>query len=267
VTIIFGRSLAKAHLPTATVLGTRFGVAALATFVVLKVMGRSLLPAPGERLKAFALGAVGYAVESSFFFAGLQRGSAASVVLLFYAYPAIVTIAERNWTRRTPLTLGLSVGGAVLVVTAGGGLHISRLGIVFALASATTFAAYLMASHRLIVRTDSLTAAAWVAAGVATSMLVRGAVTASLVSPGRHLIPLLLNGLASAGAFALMFAGLRRIGPRRTAIVMTLEAVFAIVLAALFLGEGIGPLQLAGGTAILAATILTGLERDTPIEA
>jgi drug/metabolite transporter (DMT)-like permease len=64
-----------------------------------------------------------------------------------------------------------------------------------------------------------------------------------------------------------MFAGLRRIGPRRTAIVMTLEAVFAIVLAALFLGEGIGPLQLAGGTAILAATILTGLERDTPIEA
>jgi drug/metabolite transporter (DMT)-like permease len=64
-----------------------------------------------------------------------------------------------------------------------------------------------------------------------------------------------------------MFAALRRIGPRRTAIVMTLEAFFAILLAAVFLHEGIGPVQLLGGAAILAATVLTGLEGDLPVEA
>ena len=40
---------------------------------------------------------------------------------------------------------------------------------------------------------------------------------------------------------------------------MTLEALFAAVLAAIFLGEGMRPLQLVSGAGILAATILIGL--------
>jgi drug/metabolite transporter (DMT)-like permease len=266
LTIIFGRALAEDGFKTTTVLGIRFGVAALATFAVLKVIGRPLVPVPGERVRAFLLGAVGYTVESSFFFAGLERGSAAAVVLLFYSYPAIVALAERNWTRRTPLTLALSVGGAILVVAAGGGLQISHAGIAFALASATTFSVYLMASNRLIVHTESLTVAAWVSAGASISMLVRGLATGSLQSPSGHVAQLLANGFASGAAFAFMFATLRRIGPRRTAIIMTTEALFAILLAAMFLDESIGPLQLVGGAAILAATVLTGFERDLPVE-
>jgi drug/metabolite transporter (DMT)-like permease len=189
------------------------------------------------------------------------------VVLLFYAYPAIVTLLSRDWSRRTPLTLALSVGGAILVVAAGGGVHISRSGAAFALCSALTFSLYLLASHRLIHRTEAITVSAWVATGTSVSMLVRGIVTSSLQSPAGHVWPLLLNGLASGAAFAFMFAALRRNGPRRTAIVMTLEALFAILLAALFLNETIGPWQLLGGGAILAATTLTGLERTSPVEA
>jgi drug/metabolite transporter (DMT)-like permease len=267
LTIVFGRSLATSGLNTATVLGIRFGVAALATLVVLKALDRPLLPVPGERVRAFLLGGIGYAVESSFFFAGLERGTAAAVVLLFYSYPAIVTLLSRHWNRRTPLTLGLSVGGAILVVAAGGDVEISRSGIVFALCSATTFAFYILASARLIKHTEALTTAAWVSAGASISMLVRGVATMSLQAPGGHLLPLVANGLASGTAFAFMFAAVRHIGPRRTAIIMTLEALFAILLAAVFLDEGIGPLQVVGGVAVLAATILTGLERDTPIEA
>lgn len=267
LTIVFGRSLATSGLNTPTVLGIRFGVAALATFVLLKAIGKPMLPVPGERVRAFLLGGIGYAVESSFFFAGLERGSAAAVVILFYSYPAIVTIIGRQWHRRTPLTLALSTGGAILVVAAGGGVEISRTGIAFALGSATTFALYLTASSRLIKLTDTVTVAAWVSAGAAISMVVRGLVTMTLQSPGEHLPALIANGLCSGTAFACMFAALRRIGPRRTAIVMTTEALFAIVLAALFLDESIGPWQVVGGAAVLAATILTGLERDTPIEA
>jgi len=245
----------------------RFGIAAVAAFVTLRVLGRPLVPEPGERVRAFLLGAIGYAVESSFFFAGLERGSAAAVVLLFYSYPAIVTIMSRQWTRRTPATLALSVGGAIVVVAASGDVHISRSGIVFALASATSFSIYLLAGARLIHKTESLTTAAWVSGGCAVSMVVRGIVTGTLQSPAGHLPQLIGNGLASGAAFALMFATLRRMGPRRTAIIMTLEALFAILLAALFLNESIGPLQLVGGAAVLTATILTGLERETPIEA
>ena len=241
-------------------------MAAVATFAVLKVLGRPLLPVPGERLRAFLFGAVGYTVESTFFFAGLERGSAAAVVLLFYSYPAIVAVIERRWTQRRVLTLGLSVGGAAVVVAAGGGVEISDAGVVFALCSATTFAIYLMASTRLITKSESLTIAAWVSAGAAVSMIGRGVVTGNLQSPSGHLPQLLANGIASGAAFAFMFATLRRIGPRRTSVVMTTEALFAILLAALFLDETIGPLQLVGGAAILTATILTSLEVNVPAE-
>src|SRR5581483_9540038 len=100
---------------------------------------------------------------------------------------------------------------------------------------------YLLASDRLVRDTNSLTTGAWVAAGASVSFLARGALTGALRSPSPHL-----------GA----------LGPTRTSVVMTLEALFAIVLAAVFLGEGMRPLQLAGGAAILAATVL--MTRATP---
>jgi drug/metabolite transporter (DMT)-like permease len=77
---------------------------------------------------------------------------------------------------------------------------------------------------------------------------------------------MLLNGLATAAAFSLMFAALRRLGPSPTAVVMTLEAVSAIVLAAVFLDETLTALQLIGGVAILAATLLVGLTHEAPAE-
>ena len=51
-----------------------------------------------------------------------------------------------------------------------------------------------------------------------------------------------------------MFAALARLGARHTSIVMTLEAVFAVGLAALLLGESLGLWQGIGGAALLAAT-------------
>ncbi|MBV9255827.1 MAG: DMT family transporter, partial [Actinobacteria bacterium] len=66
---------------------------------------------------------------------------------------------------------------------------------------------------------------------------------------------------ATASAFTFMFAGLRRIGPSRTSVIMTLEALCAVVLAAIFLGEELRPLQLVGGAGILAATVLIGTSR------
>jgi drug/metabolite transporter (DMT)-like permease len=262
LTVVFGRRLATSGFKAPTVLGTRFGIAAIATLLLLQVMRKPLLPAPGERVRVFLLGAIGYAFESSCFFAGLERGSAAAVALIFYCYPAIVTIVQRDFSRRSALTIALSTGGTVLIVTAGGGVDISNAGVAFALLAAFSFAGYLIAGHRLVDKTDSLTTAAWVAAGTSMSLVLRGVVTSSLQSPGGYWPSLIGNGLASASAFALMFAALRRIGPRRTGIVMTLEAAFAVVLAAIFLDETIGGLQLVGGAAILAATTLTGLERE-----
>lgn len=264
VTVPVGRALAQAGFGSAVSLGIRFGMAAVMLFALLVASRRPLLPAPGERVRAFLLGAVGYAVESSFFFLALARGSAAAVTLLFYAYPAIVTALELPFTRRRPDrrvlgALALAGAGVVLITVAGKRVAITPTGIVLALASAVAISVYVLAAERSMRRTDSLTAAAWVAAGASVALLGEAGLGANLRIPPGYRPQIALYGLATAVAFVMLFAALRRIGSSRTSVVMTLEAVFAIILAAVFLHEAIGAVQLVGGGAVLGAAVIIAL--------
>ena len=244
----------------------RFGVSALVLFGLLAVLRRGLLPARGERLRPMLLGAIGYALESALFYSALQRGTAAAVALLFYVYPAIVTVLEvvsgrAVFSGRLLGALGLSIAGTALIVVSGGEVDISRAGILLALGSALSFAVYLLASRRAVTHTDPMVNGAWVAAGASLSLTVQGLVTGGLRNPGSDWWLMVANGVATAAAFSLLFAALRSLGASRTAVVMTLEALSAVLLAALLLGETIGAVQLAGGAAILAATILISTTR------
>lgn len=239
----------------------RFGVSALSLFALLAVLRRPLLPERGERLRPLLLGAVGYAVESALFYSALQRGTAAAVALLFYVYPALVTLLEvalgqERFQPRLAGAVVLSFAGTAAIVLAGGEIDISTTGIAFALGSAACFAVYLLASRRAVTRTDAMVNGAWVAAGAALSLSTQGVLTGGLRNPGPDAWLMVANGVATAAAFALLFAALALLGASRTAVVMTLEAFSAVVLGALLLGETIGPIQLVGGLGILAATVL-----------
>ena len=246
----------------------RFGIAAAVTFVVLVAARRPLLPAPGERWRAFALGAVGYAAESALFYSALQEGTAAAVALLFYAYPALVALLELAMRTLQPsvrlfAALTLSVTGTVLIVAAGERVAITTAGIVLALLGAAAFAVYLLVSARAVKRTDSLTNGAWVALGASLSLATFGVLTDNLRWPGDSWWLMGVNGVATASAFCLLFAALKRMGASRTAIVMTMEAFSAVVLGALLLGERVGPLQAVGGACILGATMMLSVARRT----
>ncbi|MCU1448568.1 MAG: protein of unknown function transrane [Acidimicrobiales bacterium] len=264
ITVVIGRELAKARLPPADALGLRFGIAGVALVLLLAARRRPLLPAPGERLRVVLFGAVGYAVESSFFYSGLARGTAAAVTLLFYSYPAVVTVADLVITRTRPApavvaALALAAGGAGVIAAGSGNVDISASGVAFSLAAAASFAVYLLAGDRLLHKTDSITIGAWVAVGASASLLTFALGAGELHVPTERWDQLLVYGGATASAFAFMFAALRRLGSQRTSVLLTLEAVFAIVLAAIFLGEGPGVLQAAGGAGVLAAAVIISL--------
>ena len=219
----------------------------------MRVPARSLLA-------LVALGAIGYAGQSTLFYLSLQRGTAATSILLFYAYPALVcaigwlALREGRPSVATGTALALSVGGSALVAAGGGPVAIDPLAVAFALGSALVFGLYVIAGQRLALGVDAMVKAAGVAAGAAISSLAQGALTHGLQSPGGRWLLLVAYGVFTAAAFTLMFAALARLGARHTSIVMTLEAVFAVGLAALLLGESIGLWQALGGAALLAAT-------------
>ncbi len=258
VTVVIGREMAERGVPSATALGVRFTTAAIVLNVLLALRRVAIVPGRSELLRLVLLGAIGYTTESTFFYLSLQHGTAAACALLFYAYPAVVCAIELTRGRERPtgptlIALALAITGTTIVAATGADVSISATGIAFALASAAVYGVYLLVGREFGRRTDSMRAAAWLAVGAAGSSLVRGVIMGQITSPVANLGPLVLYGAFTAAAFGLTFAALSRIGAARTAVVMTLEAVTAVVLGAVLLDEHIGATQLAGGAAILLA--------------
>jgi drug/metabolite transporter (DMT)-like permease len=272
-TILFSRTVARDNLPPPVALGIRFGVAGLLLLGVLIVTRRPLLPPPGERIFAITLGFAVYAVESTCFYLGLEHGTAAAVALIFYAYPAVIAITEvvlgaARWRAHTFVALALAVSGSAVVAIGGGRLAISTSGVFFVGASIVMFSAYVLLSDRVLVRTDSITAATWTAIGASMGTATFGVLRGDLEAPSGHaLAALFANGLATATAFTLFLVVLDRIGATRTAIVMALEAVTGIVLSAVFLGESVRPVVALGGAAVLAGAVIAAFSAPASVEA
>jgi drug/metabolite transporter (DMT)-like permease len=269
VVVVLGRSTAGSGLPVSALLAIRFGLCGLMLAAVLLAARRPLVAARGERVGLVAVGVAGYAVESSLFFAALRHGNAAPATLLFYTYP--VFIAGASWavgrgrpTRLTIASLVLGVAGAALVVVGGGQLSIRPLGVVFALSSALAYTGYIVAADRILRRTQPLTSSMWVSgsacAGLVTFALVAGDVRAP--DGGDEWLSILGMGVATAAAFVTLFAGLRRLGAVRTAIVSSTEPLAAAVLAVVFLGESIGASVAAGGALIVGGAVIASLARS-----
>jgi drug/metabolite transporter (DMT)-like permease len=256
-------------LPVAALLAFRFGIAALSLALVLAVRRQPIRPAPGEWLPLVALGGIGYAVESAFFFLALGRGTAATVTLLFYTYPVIVTVLSAILGMGLP---GLLVGGSLVaavagtavVITSSGGLDISGPGIAFSLASAGTFSLYLLAVDAVLRRTSSLVAAMWVSLSAAAALGAVAPAAGGRLPAGTEWLSVTGMGILTGGAFVLLFLGLRRVGAVRTAIIASLEPVATALLALWFLAEPIRPGVAVGGLLILAGAVTASLARRVP---
>jgi drug/metabolite transporter (DMT)-like permease len=270
-TILFSRTVARDDLAPPVALGIRFGIAGALLLCVLAVTGRPLLPPPGERSLTVGLGVFVYSTEATFFYLGLEHGTAAAVALIFYAYPAVIAIAEvllgvMRWQARTLAALGLAVSGSAVVAIGGGRLAISPGGVAFVIASIAMFCVYVLVSDRVLVRTDSITAATWTAIGASVGTATFGLVRGDLHAPSGHaLLILCANGTVTAIAFTLFYVVLDRMGATRTAIVMALETVTGIVLTAVFLGESVRPIVALGGVAVLAGAVIAALSAPRPM--
>lgn len=265
--VIFGKGLLHGQ-PPFTLLVFRFGIAALILGVVTVVSGRPLLPERGERLGLAAAATLGYGTESALYWAALNHGSAAAVTLLFYTYPVWVMLAAIGLDRRVPagaliLALALALGGSAIVVVGGSGVDITRLGIVLALTCSIAYTAYLTGAARVVRRTNPLTTATWLAAGVAFANLTYAAILQGWSMPtGEYAALRVLGmGVSTAGAFVCLIASLQRIGAVRNAILGVIEPLMVAVLAAVFLSEPITVSVAVGGVLILVAGVIATLVR------
>ena len=225
-----------------------------------------------ERLTArdhcalIALGFIGYYLASYFDFLGLQYITAALERLLLFIHPTFVVLFsallfKRRITGRDVFAIVVSYLGIALVfghdaATQPGNV---ALGSAWVLLSALFYAAYLIGSGRIVHRVGTLRFAAY--AGLVSSIAV---VVHFLVTREAGLIvrqPLAVYGLSLLMAvvstvlpIVLTMEGIRRVGASHASIVASIGPLATIGLGAMFLGEAITGIQIAG-----AALVLTGV--------
>lgn len=266
--VVMGRLASRSDLTVPAYLMWRFGFAALLLGIVVLILRLPFRAGPGEGLKLLGLGAVGYATEAGFFFAGLNHGTAATVTLLFYTYPVMVSLLSWAFGLGLPgkllgSALAATTAGSALIVLSGGGVEISRAGIAFALTSALTFAFYILGADRVLKATNSLVGAMYVSVSASAGLVVYAFVSreAQLPAGWDQWGPILGAGAFTAGAFVCLFAGLRRLGAVRTSIISATEPLNATILAAIFLSESIRPITALGGAFILGGAVTAALAR------
>jgi len=228
---------------------------------------------PRRRRAALAFGITVSALLNVAIFAAFGRMAIAVVLITFYTFPAMVTLAavplfgERLDARKLA-ALTLSLGGLALVLLApvisgGVGLTVDPLGVGLALFAAFCQTTFILIAGRGFAPMKPPDMATWlVTAGAVVGALVLAAVgdigslAAPFAEPG--LWPwILAAGILGAAIPTVWFmTGIARIGPSRTAILMTFEPLVGVTLAGLLLGEQPVPLQLVGGAAVVVAAVV-----------
>lgn len=254
---IFARLAMVEGVDVPTMLFLRFTVAGGLLAAFMAMSGRSW-PTGRNLWVLILMGAVGYVGQSFCFFSALGHASAGLVALLLYLYPFIVTVLSVLFLgeRLTPLRLGAVLAalcGTALIL--GSGIEGSPLGIGFGLAAALIYSVYILVGGRVLREEDPLASATVVmlaaAAIFGARMLLQ--VPALPATPTAWAAVLAIALVSTIVAMVGFFAGLRRLGAADAATLSTLEPVVTFVLAALVLGEPVGPLQVLGGGIVLAA--------------
>ena len=202
-------------------------------------------------------------------FAAFGLGSIAVVLLAFYVYPAFVAalavaLGHERLDGTRVLALGLALGGVALVVLGGldpGGVPIQPLAIVLGLGAAGFQTVFVTRSRGHFGSVPADQAMGWIigvaaVGAVGLAFATGGNVAAPFGGPQPFSIAA-VAGIVGAGIPSTLFLrGIRSIGGTRTGILMLIEPVVGVALAALVLHETLLPIQVVGGAAILGAAVL-----------
>jgi drug/metabolite transporter (DMT)-like permease len=262
---IFGKLATRHGIGLPTLLGLRFGLAAVVLWAL--ALWRGEVRRLGARRTAglILMGAL-YVAQAAAFFGSLRTIPAAITSILLYVYPVLVTLLARvvmaePLTALRLLALALACTGVLLVVGPSPTGHLDLRGVLLGLTSAVVYSTYILTGGVLLRDVPALYATALITTVGGISYLGFGAVTGGLHVPdgagwgvvaGIAIVPTLI----AASAF---LAGLSRVGPTRASIISTLEPATTALLAALLLDEGLSALRLLGGAVVLAAAVLVAL--------
>jgi drug/metabolite transporter, DME family len=215
-------------------------------------------------------------------FSAFQRVTIALALLVFYTYPALVTVVVVAIERRPPdrvqlAALAMATVGMAIVVVGGidpaTGLTFDLGGLVLAFVAAAMQVVFILVSRRGYSALPTDEASFVVLAGGFLGFLAFATVSGQAATIAQPFDDpsgwsyLVVAGVFGAGIPTTLFlVGIRWIGGIRAGILALIEPVVGAVLAAVLLAETLRPVQLIGGALVLVAALLLQRERASPAD-
>lgn len=248
---------------------TSFAVAVLTIFLLLR-FGASFFRISRRDLALCVLtGTLGLAGSNYFYYLAIEKATVAIAITLQYTAPVWVLMAmvfggrERFTARRASAVVLALAGIALAIDVFHSGLSLKALGVIGGIIASFSFAFYNIAAQDLVSRNHQFKIMFYALLAAATLWLV--------LNPPQRLMAQHFSGaqwgflflfacLSTLLPYFFYFTGLKYLDPTRAIIASCLEPVFAILFAAIFVGERLRVLQVAGIVAVLAATVMVQVQ-------
>ena len=240
-------------------LAVRFLIASF-VLVVVSLFRRTNKARPHGVLawQLFALGAIGYAPQASFYFFSVQRIDISLATIIFYTYPVFVVLASWVFLRHRPSVrviscLAVAVIGAAL--TAGQVQAGSISGVLFMFGASLWYTGYIVLSSRVVHIAGAFTSLTYVMVGAAVAhgavyLVVHPNVPTDGIGWLAIAAASIIGTVLSMGFF---FAGVSRVGPGEAAVLSTIEPVVSIAVGVLALNEQVTGFRLLGAALVLVS--------------
>jgi drug/metabolite transporter (DMT)-like permease len=252
-----------------TQMRTSFAVMVLALILVLR-FGKAIFRIGRHDLAlCFLVGTMGVACSNYFYYLAVQKATVSLAITVQYTAPVWVLLymvlrgREKATLQRTVAALVAMVGTALAIGVFHSNTTVSTLAVGAALLASFGYAFYNIGGQGLVTRNHQLTIMFYVLASSALLWLVVNPpwrLAAQHFSAGQWEFFFVFACLSMVVPYMFYFSGLRYLDPTRAVITSCLEPVFAIVFAVLFVHERLGPLQVLGILAVLAATVMVQMK-------
>lgn len=258
---ILAKTAYAAGAKSAPLLAWRFVIATLLFALFATRRSRGL--ARRDHFLLWGLGLV-FVVNALVYFKGLETLPASTAAVLVYTYPVMVTLLSGflgfdRFTLRELIAALLAFSGCAFTAGAveGGGP-----GVWLILLSAFLYSVYMLLGSRFASHLPAEALASHTAQAAAVVCVPWAVLQGTVLlprDPRAWVAVFAIAAVCTVVALRALLSGMARIGAVRAAVLSSFEVVVTLTLAALFLGEKLGPRQLTGAALILGAVAFQNL--------
>jgi drug/metabolite transporter (DMT)-like permease len=220
-----------------------------------------------DLIQCLILGTLGVAASNYFYYVAIQRTSVAIAIVLQYTAPVwvllyVVARGQQKLSLQKVGAVAVAIGGIALTIGIIGGhstspLRLDSYGLMAAILASFSFAFYNVGGHRILSRYDRWRVLVWtLVSACGFWLVVHPPWKIGHYAPAQWAFLFVFSMISVLGSFSLYFLGLQYLEPTRAIIASCLEPVFSILLAAMFLGEGVHPMQMLGTALVLSAIMI-----------